>query len=698
MGATHLSGKLSTHLRAGILGGVLAGALQGLVESFIVSMQYSGYFFGPRNVSGTQIFLVLDNLLGLKPGESSLFVLDRYLGPHLLDKFPFLFNFVTVYILAGAIAGIGVSLLLWGAFRLTKQSLDPRELIVFYGSLFLCFGVFANLMVWLNTRSTFGTFSTAGILINLSCLGNALLLIRPVSNWGRALIIGKFPKTSQVSSSEALWRWSNRTLAFAGLLICTALVLNLSGFSQGEKSGESFANQTNRQVANVMSEFAHEGEDVNIVLISIDSLRADHLSTYGYSRKTSPNIDQLADEGVVFSDAYSVTSWTLPAHLSMLTSLYPLSHGVFTDRARLDENRRILPEVLKEEGYATAAFVSAPYLNSRFGFKQGFDVYDDLLSSEAASRKAAGQVGDALGMVTSPKLTQAIDDWLQGHYQEKFFLFLHYFDVHFDYVPPAPYDTMFDPDYTGTIDGRGFLSNPAIKPDMEPRDLHHILALYDGEIAFTDEYIGKFLSSLKKLGVYDKTLIVLTSDHGDEFFEHGRKGHRATLYDEVLRVPFIIKFPGLWKGGEKSNDVVSIVDIMPTVLGYLGVDSPEEVQGRNLLPLLNGERRGNDAIVYAELMNKQVAARSKSLKLSHRLNFPKAEFYDLLKDPGEQDNLFNGRKTLQLPGGEAHFAALLNWLNGQLRVAQTFQGSAENEKVELNDDLEKQLRALGYIQ
>lgn len=691
MGTTNLSPSFSVHLRAGTLCGILAGAVQGLIESAILSIHYSGYFFGPQNVFSTQIFLFLNSIFHFDTRAFPLFILDRYLGHHLLDKMPFFYNLVTIYMLVGLIAGVGISILLWLVFRFTKKFLDPKELFLFYCSLLLCFGVFANFVVWLNARETFGTFSTAGMLINVSCLANALLLVGPVYNLGHALLSGKSRKATEFPLLEVLRRWNHRALSLTGFMVCTALVLTLWGFSQGEKSKGIFAGQINTPTADVTDGLTPREKDVNIVFISIDSLRADHLSSYGYPQKTSPNLDRLTDEGVVFSNAFSVTSWTLPAHTSMLTSLYPLSHGVVIDEESLDENRTTLAEVLKGEGYATAAFVSGPYLNSHFGLNQGFDMYDDFTAGNA-------RFGEELQQITSPKLNQAIQTWLRENYQKKFFLFLHYFDVHYDYIPPAPYDTIFDPDYKGTINGRLFGDNPRIKPDMEPRDLRHVIALYDGEIAFTDEYIGKLLSALKELGLYDKTLIVLTADHGDEFFEHGRKGHRKSLYDEVLRVPLIIKFPLMWKAGEKRSDIVSIVDIMPTILTYLGAEPPEEVQGRNLLRLLTGEQRWDDSVVYADLMYNQVAARSKSLKLDHRLSFPKAEFYDLVKDPEEKHNLFIRGKTLNVPGGEVHFASLLDWLNTQLLVSQTLQKSEDRKNAELSKGLKDQLRALGYIQ
>jgi arylsulfatase A-like enzyme len=471
-----------------------------------------------------------------------------------------------------------------------------------------------------------------------------------------------------------------------------ALVLNLWVFKEGKRPSEIFAAQINHNTDNRLTNL--NDKNINVILISIDSLRADHLSCYGYHRKTSPNIDRLASEGVVFSNAFSITSWTLPAHMSMLTSMYSESHGVITDEDYLDENRITLAEVLKKEGYATTAFISGAYLHSRYGFNQGFDLYDDFTINEAA------RVGEVTPSVTSPRLNEAIQSWLRKNYQKKFFLFLHYFDVHYDYVPSPPYDTIFDPNYKGTIDARNFHHNPAINPEMSPRDLNHIISLYDGEIAFTDKYIGEVLSALVELGIFDNTLIILTADHGDEFFEHGRKGHKRSLYEEVLHVPLIFKFPSNSNlvGNRKIEEVVSIIDIMPTILDYLGVKSHEEMQGQSLLPLLNGNKKSNDVLIYSRLEYKLVAVRSANSKLIHDLRKPRKELYDLVNDSREKINLFDEGTSVNIAEGEKYIISLLNWLNTQTQFYQALPRTGTKKKIELSEPVKEQLKALGYIQ
>ncbi len=368
----------------------------------------------------------------------------------------------------------------------------------------------------------------------------------------------------------------------------------------------------------------------------------------------------------------------------MLTSMYPEAHGVITDKNYLDEKRITLAEALRKEGYTTAAFVSTTYLSSQYGFDQGFDLYEESASSLD---------------ISSPKLNEAIQSWLRKNYQKKFFLFLHYFDVHYDYIPPPPYNTMFDPNYKGTISALAFIKNSRIRPGMDPRDLFHIVALYDGEIAFTDKYIGELLSALKELGIFDKTLIILTADHGDEFFEHGWKGHDRTLYEEVIHVPLIFKFPNSNFGrNRRVDEIASIIDIMPTILDYIGAKPPAEMEGRSLLPLLNGNNKSNDVLIYASHRSDLVAVKSANTKLIYHLQAPKKELYDLAKDPKEKINLFNKDASENITERKSHLISLLNWLNAQRQFYQSLPKVSNKKKIELSEPMKEQLKALGYVQ
>jgi arylsulfatase A-like enzyme len=370
----------------------------------------------------------------------------------------------------------------------------------------------------------------------------------------------------------------------------------------------------------------------------------------------------------------------------MLTGLYPFSHGA------IESNRRISPHVptlateLRRSGFATAGFVSYEFLRRRYGFDVGFDIYDDFttdLDTEAAERTAR----------TGPLLNQQIIPWIEAHRARPFFLFVHYFDVHWDYDPPAPYDTMFDADYEGP-DLRPFLENPAIHANMPKRHLEHLIALYDGEIRFTDDVVRQVVESLERSGIGDDTLIIVTADHGDEFFEHGDIGHQKTLYDEVARVPLIIRWPRGIEAGRSIEVPVSLVDLAPTVYELLGLDAPPGLEGASLGPLLVGGERPARPI-YAHLSTRKrrqnvAMVRAGNAKYLQHLGMPRAELYDLAVDAGEQRNQFSAARERPLVD------SLLAWL--QQEWADYRHLPREEHQIVVDDHNTAKLRALGYVE
>ncbi len=376
----------------------------------------------------------------------------------------------------------------------------------------------------------------------------------------------------------------------------------------------------------------------NVLLISIDTLRADHLSAYGYRRETSPALDRLARGGVLFERAISPTSWTLPAHLSMLTGLEISAHGIADDRqwsfvgpsgepAPPRLSGIFLSEFLSDAGYRTAGFHTWKYLEEQFGFGPGFEVYERLghtfYSHPVVSKRfdALRAANDTEGLLrlrdehpelfdatrkTTPEVLERARGWIEGVRRESpgrpFFCFLHLFDVHDPYVPPPPFDTRFDPDYAGPIDGRNVTSpDSPVRGDMDPRDLEHLVALYDGEIAYVDSQLGAFFEWLAAQGLAEDTLVIVTSDHGEEFFEHGHKTHRRQLHRESVHVPWILSWPGHLPAGRRVPRTVGLVDLTPTVLGLVGVAGPPWTSGRDLTPLVRGEGSPEERPYLTEL-------------------------------------------------------------------------------------------------
>jgi arylsulfatase A-like enzyme len=452
-------------------------------------------------------------------------------------------------------------------------------------------------------------------------------------------------------------------------------------------------------------------------LISIDSLRADHLSCYGYGRETSPNLDRLAREGVLFETVIAESSWTLPAHISMLTGLSSAVHGVELDHMSLPGAVPTLAARLRQAGYRTKGIYSGPYLHPVFGFSNGFDEYEGVFGEngalvrgiEAATsdfdrRRAILEANrSAHRTVTSPAVTDKAIEYIGRPAGEPFFLFLHYFDVHYDYIPLESVWRRFDPDYDGTLTGDGFVKNPRIHPRMDSKDLAHLKALYDGEIFFTDQHVGRLLDALEERGLAGRTLVVVTSDHGEEFFEHGRKGHRRTLHDEVLRVPLILRLPGGIPAGIRVDGLARHVDLAPTILSLLGIDLEAPVSGTALEASARGAHRPepNPAVSrldFADGDNRWISARTKEHKylLNVRSGRRREIFYDLTRDPGEQQPIVtssgeNGLEALN------RLREALATVESRERSLREIYGGSRGVNIEVPEDVREQLRSLGYV-
>ena len=304
-------------------------------------------------------------------------------------------------------------------------------------------------------------------------------------------------------------------------------------------------------------------EKPNIILISIDTLRQDHVGTYGYHKDITPVLDSIASEGVKFRNSYAAAPWTLPSHMSMFTGLPPSVHKVDFDVKHLAQSLKTFPVMLKDNGYHTGGIISGVYLKSVYGFSRGFDVYKEMFNSGAE------------------KLTDSGIDWIKGHSDRPFFLFLHYFDVHYPYRPPEKYAKRLGVDTAenkwlryGRLSYMRKFSDPAIK--MSPRIRHRVEQLYDSEILRVDTNIGRLIEFLKDNKLYDSTVITVTSDHGEEFCEHGSFGHYHQLYAEVINVPLIIRLPGKLPPGKIHVEPVSSVDIPVTLLSMAGITAPEQ--------------------------------------------------------------------------------------------------------------------------
>jgi len=378
----------------------------------------------------------------------------------------------------------------------------------------------------------------------------------------------------------------------------------------------------------------------NVLFLSLDTVRQDVLGAYGHQPRhaqgvsPSPMLDQLAREGVRMTDAYSSSSWTLPSHMSMMTGRPALAHGVETESGVLDPAIPTMAEILSNHGYRTVGIYSAPYLDPHWGFGRGFESYTPVYGEEAAdvSRRAAALRDDidlaaaaaewpryddlkrqqaaletelndrSQTVITSEQVAAATVARLEDFAREgrPWFVFAHFFDAHCDYVPPAPYDTRFDPDYTGTFSGKGCMGGPHVgTPDPQQpgallrtlgeRDLEHAFALYESEVGWVDDHVGVVLRALERLKLAEQTLVIVVSDHGEEFFEHGGLGHRRTLYEEVVRTPMLLRMPRVLPVNRTIAGPVSLADLLPTTLDLLGIPHQASPGSVSLWPAIRDD-------------------------------------------------------------------------------------------------------------
>jgi arylsulfatase A-like enzyme len=440
----------------------------------------------------------------------------------------------------------------------------------------------------------------------------------------------------------------------------------------------------------------------NVILISLDTLRADHLGCYGYDRNTSPTIDALAKESVLFLNTYAPSPWTLPSHVSLMTSLNTINHGVYQNGQKIDASIPTLADFLRINGFFTTAYTGGGFVSGLFGLHKGFNSYH-----------VRGGIQNAN---SAEVLCRASLDWLDRYKDRSFFLFLHTYQIHNPYASPPPYNEMFlqeGAEYKNidTNDLRIAREN-RYKP-LSKALRQNIVDLYDAGIRYTDESLIKpLISRLKELGLYDRTMIILVSDHGEEFFDHQAWIHTHSVYDEVIKVPMIIKFFNSEYGGRKIEDFVRLIDVMPTVLEVSGVDSSGHfLEGKSLLPLLHKKRDSSPRMqrtfisdLAANIENNRIPGKialnsgpykiiinekySRS-QLDYFLHPPPAtpeiEIYNLEMDPSETDNLALSHPDL--------VEKMLEFMENRYVPAIQRKPS----EVELSEEIRRQLRALGYI-
>ncbi len=425
----------------------------------------------------------------------------------------------------------------------------------------------------------------------------------------------------------------------------------------------------------------------NILFISIDTLRRDHCSLYGYKLDTTPNLRVFASQSAIFDMAFSPTATTAPSHATMFTSLYPITHRLIKNGLKLSPKHKTLAEILKMNQYQTAAVVSSFVLNAKFGFAKGFDHYDDG-DFEKPESTAKTQVWEGLDVAggferRADHTSQKVVEWLRTtrNPNKPFFLFVHYFDPHFPYYPPEPFYSRYDP------------------KKKSADSIEKSIACYDGEIAFTDCEIGRILQMLKTIGVEQNTIVVITSDHGEGLMQHGHMGHGIHIYDETVRVPLLFHWPNHIPKDKLFNAPVELLSIAPTILDLVGISLKDlPFQGYNLTPaLINNAPLDKNRPVYLHrrhykerwfqkiwVKGEKLGIRAEDWKYIEGKEENTRELFNLKNDPTEMKNLFSDsqEKADELSG------KLKKWI-----ISHT----GEQSDLYIDEKVLEILKSLGYV-
>jgi arylsulfatase A-like enzyme len=421
-------------------------------------------------------------------------------------------------------------------------------------------------------------------------------------------------------------------------------------------------------------------EGANLVLVVIDTLRADHLGTYGHDSPTSPRIDELAEQSLVFDCMYSQAPWTKPSIASLFTSLQPSQHRVVEEGTdnQLSESLITLAEVLSEAGYRTCGVSQNPHIQSTTGFAQGFGEFIGLSGQESGANS----------------MFEAGRDFLDQESEEPFFLYLHFLDPHGPYAPPPKLREKFVGNLETTkrrvASGRVgmMLDGEVMLQEFGKGDLAYLEALYDAEIRWVDNAVGRLLDHMEAKGLDENTVVILTADHGEEFLDHGTVKHGYHVYEESVHVPLIIRMPD-GRVGRDSTTLVQHIDLMPTALELLSLEGPSELQGRSLGAALEGEGGGPREVVLTGSSWRGIerfAVRRGEWKLVCHVDESRTELFHLGDDPGEQSDV-----AAEHPGLVQELMTV--YLEGTRPIA----GVTPEDAMGTRDlELERRLQAIGY--
>jgi arylsulfatase A-like enzyme len=457
---------------------------------------------------------------------------------------------------------------------------------------------------------------------------------------------------------------------------------------------------------------------LNVLIYTIDTLRADHASVYGYARNTTPFLKKLGASGIVFEDCQAQATWTKPSIASLMTSLYSFTHGIIGDADTIPSGATTIAEQLRGAGYVTASIVASPYVGRATGLERGFDY---LLESPVILRRH-NQVKER--DTDSEALNEVVFHWLDQHHEEPFFLYAHSTDPHAPYNPPPPFDSAFakpaeSPEFTRDFlsfrNEKGYGGGMVLSPAMAAKEginadrfIHQAIDRYDGEIQHNDHGLELLVGKLKQLGVLENTIVIVISDHGEEFFDHGWTAHGHSVYQELTHSVFLMSCPRLFPVARRISEPVQLIDVMPTVLETLSLKAPPLIEGQSLVPLALGrpfERRGlvvsskfaaphpmglvpeNQVDSFAIVDSKwKFIYRNKAAKVGIK----KVELYDRMADRAELHDL----SPQHAKDVEAMIGTLIQWIEAKNKLREIVGHAG---RTQLDQQTLNQLRSLGYL-
>ncbi len=433
-------------------------------------------------------------------------------------------------------------------------------------------------------------------------------------------------------------------------------------------------------------------EAKNVVVLLIDTLRADKMKPWNpRSRVQTPTIDRLAGEGTVFELAHSPENWTKPSVASVLTGLYPITHGARQSESVLGQGALMISEHMKSNGFTTGSFLANGYVSDRFGFAQGWDHYTNYIRE--------GKNTDASNVFTEA------GNWIEQNKDRRFFAYIQTIDPHVPYDPPDEYLRMYDArEYTGPVAARmtpDLLEKAKRNPPavtFTDRDVERLEALHDGEISQHDHELGKFIERLSRLGIWDDTLLVITSDHGEEFRDHGSWGHGHSVYEELLHVPLLFRMPGVIPEGRRVKQAVGTLSIPATVTDLAKVPAMPNLEGPSLVPYIDGNIAPRPPVAFSDFMDDRRVITAGRYKMIVRGNLT-VSMFDIEADPRERTQLDMSARPIAARYCRILLGQFLRATNRAqwLEAVQGRGAQVDSAASELDDTTREQLRQIGYM-